>query len=326
MDNTYYVVSNGTHVTVIKDSDILIADIDDNSQSELHQAALDRAKAKFETAGIDAGNLTIAGEVNEDTDVDNVSDFGVPEQAVVDYARNMFVSDNDPDVDEDALVSGNNAQCWAYVDSSDLFESLATGAPVPIKRSKVDREERLRQELKVKIAKIASTLAVELAAAGVATSARMVAFMSQVDAVFDGDTTQPATNPGLCASIRTWEVGEGSDEDLTEQQRKPWDLSFKMMGDQGELILKPEGMAEEDALDGYRVLVEINKGYPALHISPTPAGDVGVIVHAISRHELEVTPNNPHCGVDVSSKIYKTPAIVYSNGDTGYDPRGINAA
>lgn len=326
MDNTYYVVSNGTHVTVIKDSDILIADVDDNSQSELHQAALARATAKFETAGMETANLTIVGEVDGDTHIDDMSDYGVPQQAVLDHLGERFLSDSDPDIDDDAVVSGLSAQCWAYVDTEALFEGLAVGGPVPVKRSSPDREERLRQQLKSKVAPLTNALAAELVASGCANAARMATFQKDLEAIFDGEAQHIEQAPSVCASVRSWEVAEGSARDLTEQQQKPWDLSFTMRGNQGELVMKPAGVPDDEALEGLRVLVEINKGFPALHISPTPAGDVGVIVHSISRHELEVAPNSPHLGTAGASKIYNTPAIVYSNDDTGEDPRGYKAA
>lgn len=95
--------------------------------------------------------------------------------------------------------------------------------------------------------------------------------------------------------IRSWEVGEGSDDGMTDEQRKPWRLTIEQDGDQLSIKLWPDGESEVDATVGLGIFLEIDKGRPAAHIAPGPLSESACHVRAIGPSLLEVAPSSPVC-------------------------------
>lgn len=81
--------------------------------------------------------------------------------------------------------------------------------------------------------------------------------------------------------IRTWEVAEGSSQGMSKEQVQPWKLRVKQVGDQLSVELWPSHLDEATDEAGLSLLVEIDKGIPAVHVSPSPGADE-VLVHVRS--------------------------------------------
>lgn len=114
--------------------------------------------------------------------------------------------------------------------------------------------------------------------------------------------------------IRSWEVGQGSDGGMTDDQRKPWRLTIEQDGDQVSIRLWPEGESEADATVGLGIFLEVNEGRPAVHIAPGPLAENACHVHAIGPSLLEVTASSPLYSEVRQSVVYDaTRALVCSD-------------
>lgn len=79
--------------------------------------------------------------------------------------------------------------------------------------------------------------------------------------------------------MRDWRIAEG--EDLPDQHRVEYTVVIKKLGGtQFSLQIAPAG-GDVEATPAMDVMIEINEGVPALHISPTQCGDNAANVYAL---------------------------------------------
>lgn len=152
----YWIYSNKTHAVAIEHE----ADLDENNKpsKQLLAAVKAKAVAKFKAAGLPTKKVTMLTYFDGDEleTADEASDLFIPDQAVIDAARERFSSD-DLSIDEDAVISGWNVQAWQYISPTDVIEWMLEADPVPRGRS-LDRELALLKGPADRLAKIGDEL------------------------------------------------------------------------------------------------------------------------------------------------------------------------
>lgn len=129
-NNDICVVSNGTHRTAVELTG------DGNPQEE----AISAARAKFQAAGLSFESIRVVATVNpDDIDADDIGSLGLTESMVIEAAKDQMSREHDPDIDEDAEISGFNVQCWAYIDPSSCIQFAVDNPPVAEERTAPDR-------------------------------------------------------------------------------------------------------------------------------------------------------------------------------------------
>lgn len=326
----HYLFTNGTHITAVTDDELPISLADD--EQTVLAAATKAAVLKFEKAGlntkakhlntIDTDMLIEADNEATGEKYDDASDLGVGEGAFLAAAHDLLEAD-DCSVDPDGVISGFNVQTWRWVSPEDIVEWLGKNPPTRQRRETPEREqaihdkaahneaalrgmvEQLAQFQPIDETKDANTLDDDLAGALSQLIRRARSFMA-------GEGAAKAT-PLLDTTIRSWEIAEGSDEGFTDDQRQPWRLQITRQGDdQLSIGLWPAKGTETQADKGLQVLLEVNKGLPALHVGPNPLDNIGCHIHALNGTTLEITPDagSPRSG---TSTIYRgTRSMVYS--------------
>lgn len=322
MSDVMVVITNGTHTLAVSDDDVVKASIGNDAinlddEESLKQAALALAAPRFTKSNLDVSVLQVVAMVDtsfESSEPDDPSDIGLNDAIFIEVAHQVL--DNDElSISSDAMVSGFNVQSWSWLSPQATLEHLSKCAPVANRRSAHNRVDELEEQL--------STLKAAARALAAGLRGDPSQFMGVSDDLIGnvenllGDRDAPESIV-YRSSIQSWEVGEGSADDFTEDQRKAWSITVSHAGDQLRVCVWPKCEAIDEASTGLGVLVEVNKGFPALHISPNPNDDTCCHVHAISTHEVEVTPGTRYSPAGKSSVVYDgAPAYVLSNGMGG---------
>lgn len=322
MSDVMVVITNGTHTLAVSDEDVVKASVGNDAlnlddEESLKQVALALAALRFTKSNLDVSALEVVAVVDTTFDTsepDDPNDIGLNDAIFIEVAHQVL--DNDElSISSDAMVSGFNVQSWSWLSPQAALGHLSKCAPVANRRSAQNRVDELEGQL--------STLkaAARALAAGLRGDPSQFASASE-DLIGNVEALLGARDASESivyrSSIQTWEAGEGSADDFTPGQRKQWSVTVSQAGDQLRVCVWPKGEAIDDASTGLGVLVEVNKGFPALHISPNPNDDTCCHVHAISTHEVEVTPGTRYSPAGRHSVVYDgAPAYVLSNGMGG---------
>ena len=283
----FHVFRNKTHVTVVNDEDIIVGVEDDHAEysAALAKAALERAREKFEEAGLDTDSLFLAGKVDsEEGSVggDDPVQGLVGEEAFVDTAR--AIAHGDVSFDSDAVVSGYNLQGWVPIDPAEMYQELAEEAPVQFDRETPDREEELRR-ISAAAQDVNRLVDDTVFSTDPQLQGRVVALKEALGRL--GQLSKPE-RLSFHRVIQTWEVGDGAADGFTAEQKQPWKLDAEMTAlDQLCIDLKPARDSRKWA-PGLSVWLEVDEGIPTVHIG---ADGHDNLVHIRGfGEELEITP------------------------------------
>lgn len=153
----YWIYSNKTHAVAIEHE----ADLDENDKpsKQLLAAVKAKAVAKFKAAGLPTKKVTMLTYFDGDEleTADEPSDLFIPDQAVIDAARERLPSSEDLSIDCDAVLSCWNVQAWQYIWPTDVIEWMLEADPVPRSRG-LNREQALLKGPADRLAKIGEEL------------------------------------------------------------------------------------------------------------------------------------------------------------------------
>lgn len=329
MSETYFLVSNGARALAVSLAQILTAqqgnvDFDVEDQEVCKVAAMALAGPRFQQNRQPHEDLKVTDVIEMDgndlasgTEVDEPGDIGLTDNLFVEAAKWKFESD-DLGFDFDAEISGLNVQSWRYLYAADALEALTEMPPTRIRRESEPRGQKVQQELDSLKAQVRLLVQqAKVVSCADQTDPAELERLAQQAAIVERMLGEASPKEQIvhATTIQTWEAGEQSAEGFTEDQLKRWNVTLSQFGEQLRLCVWPVGEDVEEAETGLGVLVEISKGYPTLHISPSPNADNSCHVHAISTHEVEVTAGTFHGSDLVPSRVHENEsAAVYSNG------------
>lgn len=168
-----------------------------------------------------------------------------------------------------------------------------------------------------------ATLAASLRIAMAAGAADLMTKEARIDAeaaltTFDELADLASSQLVHATTIQSWEVREQSDDDFTDEQRRPWNVALSQAGHQLSLRIWPAGEFEHTADEGLGLMLEVNKGRPAVHIAPSPMADSTCHVHSLNGREIEVTPDDDRGTARGPSRLYAhAEALILSTGEPG---------
>lgn len=316
MTGLMVVIGNGSHTTVVSEDQVIAAKLGDkafeiSNRDEFNAAALAIAVARFAASNLDTGNVQVIKVVDtefEDGDPDEVSDIGLTEGAYIEITHQVL-DDDELSISSDALVSGFNVQSWSWLSPTAALDHLTGCPPVLSRRQSKNRSVELEEEL----ATLKAHARVLVGALRSDPSQNLEEQLVNLEQILG--IREPEESVVFRTTIRTWEAGEGSADGYSADQLKPWSVTVSNHADQLRVCVWPRGESVDEAVSGLGVLIEVNQGLPALHISPGPNADNSCHVHAISEHEVEVAPGTRLSRAQVPSRVYEgSGAYVLSNG------------
>jgi len=329
MSEKYFLISNGSRALAVSLEQIIEAlkdkkDVDVNDEEQLKVCALALAGDRFQAAHQPHQDLKLHQIVEledgspVDGDPDGPEDIGLTESVLIEVARHVYGSD-DLEFDDDAMFSGMNVQGWSHVSASQALEALTEMEPALIRREQPARGSKAEQDLDALKAQTRSLLNLVgvLAASGAQPSPADLDALGQQAKIVEqllGDASK-GEQVVHATTIRSWQVGEKSDEGYTDDQRKPWSVTLTQSGDQLRLNVWPKGESIDEATTGLGVLIEVNGGAPALHLASSPNADNCCHVHQFEEDQLEITFGCTRDGaIHRASRAYEgAPAIIVGN-------------
>jgi len=281
----FHICTNGAHVTAIDDDDVKTMA---ESGTPLHTDEVLRvAKARFEKHKIDSSGLRLVKTVDLfeiqtqclDDDVDNL---GLTPDAFIEIGRSVLDSDT-TSVDLDAMMTAYNIQTWTHLPADEALGHLSDDDTAPV-----------RCHVPLDLRQMARSMAIENAAQAVilaseGTSDELMSALDTLKAALAKPVSQ--SEQLISHTIRSWEVGEGSDEDFTDDQRKPWRVDIDPSGDQPRIRVYPATDTAETTESGLDIWLEISEGRPALHLASGEMQEANCHIHLVDGKRIEATPS-----------------------------------